>query len=140
MDDKTRLSQEWLALLGHSEQYEKHALFIKLSCLALCVGGLAAKLSVGWLGALVVLCWMQEGILKTGQARLVERLMHLEAMLRQAAPSGTPAMQLYSAWSAARPGGLGLLCEYAVNALRPTVAFPYLPMLLLGLLASSITG
>lgn len=138
MDDKARLGQEWLSLHDHSEQYEKLALLVKLSCLALCVGGLAAKLPVGWLGALVILCWIQEGILKTGQARLVERLLHLEAGLRQAAPSAPPAMQLYSAWSAARPGGIGLLREYAVNAARPTVAFPYLPILLLGLLASLI--
>ncbi|WP_265948220.1 hypothetical protein [Dechloromonas sp. A34] len=140
MDDKARLGQEWLSLHDHSEQYEKHALLIKLTCLALCVGGLAAKLPVGWLGALVVLCWMQEGILKTGQVRLVERLLRLEAVLRQAAPPDALAMQLYSAWSAARPGWIGLLREYAVNAARPTVAFPYLPILLLGLLTSLITA
>jgi hypothetical protein len=42
---------------------------------------------------------------------------------------------LHSEWLASRSGVPGLLREYAVSALRPTVAFPYaVLLLLLGLL------
>jgi hypothetical protein len=41
------------------------------------------------------------------------------------------AFQLHSEWLASRSGMLGLLREYAVSALRPTVAFPYAVLLLL---------
>lgn len=74
---------------------------------------------------------MLEGIYKTYQARLLERLLHLETLLQKAdAPAGT-AMQLYSAWTSQRPGALGLMAGYARSALRPTVTIPYLPLLLL---------
>lgn len=140
MEGKKRLGQEWQTLHDSHEQYEKNALLIKLTCLALCVAGLAAHVAGGWLAALVVLCWLQEGILKTGQARLAERLLRVEAWLRESEPAAPPAMQLYSAWSAARPGSVGLMLEYAANAGRPTVAFPYLPILLLGLFATFISA
>ncbi len=131
MNGNTLMGQEWQTLQNNHERYEIGALLIKLVCLGLCVAGLAAHLDTGWIGAVVLLCWVEEGIFKTYQARLADRLLQLESLIRQAAPSAR-AMQLYSEWSAARPGGLGLLREYAASTLRPTVAFPYAPILFLG--------
>lgn len=137
MDNKIRLDHEWQTLQNNHEQYEQSALLIKLASLVLCVGGLAANVSLFWLGIAVLLCWGQEGIYKTYQTRLVERLLDIEAALRQDAPT-LAAMQLYSAWASGRPKASGLIATYAASALRPTVAFPYLPIILAGSLAQRL--
>ena len=134
LDNRTLLTHEWQTLQNNHEQYEKSALLIKLTSLVLCIAGLATHIPLPWLGVTVILCWLLEGIYKTYQSRLAERLLHIELLLRQAEPAAE-AMQLYTAWSANRPGGLGLVAAYVASALKPTVAFPYLPILVLGCLA-----
>lgn len=129
MDQHTLLAQEWQTLQNNHEQYERSALLIKLSSLALCLASLAARLPLAWAALVVALCWLLEGIFKTYQARLGERLLRVEFLLKQPLP-GLEAMQLHSAWTLARPGGIRLLAGYAASAARPTVALPYLPVLL----------
>lgn len=128
--DSTLLGQEWQTLQNNHEQHEKSALLIKLFSLALCLAGLAASLPLLWIGFGLLLCWGQEGIFKTYQARLSERLLRLESLIANQQASGIP-MQLHSEWAASRPGGIALIGAYALSACRPTVAFPYLPLLLL---------
>lgn len=130
MDRTTLLGHEWQTLQNNHEQYEKSALLIKLSSLAFFLAGLAADLPALWLGIAVLLCWLLEGIYKTYQARLAERILDIELLLREAEPSA-PAMQLYTEWTARRPRGFSLIASYASSALRPTVAYPYLPTLVL---------
>jgi hypothetical protein len=128
------LSQEWQTLQANHEQHERNALLIKLVCVALCIGGLAAHVSAGWLALVVALLWVQESIVKTYQSRLSDRLLKVEAMLlAPAAHTPAPihaAMQLHSEWMVNRPGTLSLIASYAVSACRPTVAFPYVPLLM----------
>jgi hypothetical protein len=130
----SHLSQEWQTLQANHEQHERNALLIKLVCVALCLAGLAAHVSAGWLALVVALLWAQEGIIKTYQSRLSDRLLIVEAMLlAPAAPTHTPAhaaMQLHTEWMVNRPGTLALVAGYAVSACRPTVAFPYVPLLI----------
>jgi hypothetical protein len=128
--DNTLLGQEWQTLQHNHEQHEKNALLIKLFSLALCLAGLACSLPLLWIGFGVLLCWGQEGIFKTYQTRLSERLLRVEAMLGKQ-QSSAMAMQLHSEWTTSRPGGVALIGAYAVSACRPTVAFPYLPILLM---------
>lgn len=128
------LAQEWQTLQGNHEAHEKTAQWIKLGSLAFALGGIALQLPLQAIACIVLLCWGQEAMLKTFQSRLGDRLLAIESMLRQPSP-GQAAMQLHSEWQASRPGQSGLISAYATNALRPTVAFPYLPLLLLGLLA-----
>ena len=45
--------------------------------------------------------------------------------------------QLHSQWQAQRTNSLGLLREYALNACRPTVAYPY-AVIVLGLAALTV--
>ena len=130
MDGSTLLGQEWQTLQNNHEQHEKNALLIKLAGLTLCCAGLAFGLPLLWIGFAVLLCWGLEGIFKTYQARLSERLLRIEAMLSQPQPSDVP-MQLHAEWAAGRPGGAALIAGYALSACRPTVAFPYLPILLM---------
>jgi len=129
MDNKL-LGQEWQTLQNNHEQHEKNALLIKLASLALCLGGLALSLPLLWIGFAVLLCWGLEAIFKTYQARLSERLLRIEAMFNKPQPSDAP-MQLHAEWAANRPGGAALIAGYALSACRPTVVFPYLPILLM---------
>jgi hypothetical protein len=86
------------------------------------------------LAALVLMLWLQEAVLKTWQNRLADRLMGVEAMLRVEAKGVVLPFQLHSSWLAQRPGLKGLLQDYARSAARPTVAFPYVALLLLTLI------
>jgi hypothetical protein len=126
----SHLSQEWQTLQANHEQHERNALLIKLVCVALCITGLATHVSAGWLVLVVALLWLQEGIVKTYQSRLSDRLLKVEAMLLAPAAPTYAAMQLHTEWMANRPGALALIAGYAANACRPTVAFPYAPLLI----------
>jgi hypothetical protein len=138
MDNNTLLAQEWQTLQNNHEQHEKNALLIKLTCLTLGLAGWVAGVSLVALGVMVLLCWGQEAIFKTYQARLAERLLHVESLLRES-QSSSVAMQLHSEWFAGRPGGVSLIAGYAVSACRPTVAYPYVPILILWGMAKSLS-
>jgi len=128
--DSSLLGLEWQTLQNNHEQHEKNALLIKLASLTLGIGGLALSLPLLWIGFTVLLAWGLESIFKTYQARLSERLLRVEAMLGKPQPTDVP-MQLHTEWAASRPGGAALIAGYALSACRPTVAFPYLPILLM---------
>lgn len=122
------LSQEWQTLQQCHEQHEKNALLIKLACVALCTFALGLQMPMAWLGFCVVLLWGQEAIFKTYQSRIADRLLRVEQLLAQATPE-QPAMQLHTEWIAQRPHAFGLMASYVSSACKPTVAFPYVPML-----------
>ena len=128
------LSQEWNTLHQDHERYDRYALLIKLTAV------LASLLSLGlamalWLALVFVLVlWLQEGIWRTVQARTAERLLTIEKILEQQDPSS--GMQFYSNWQANRPGTAGLIKEYLLNAMRPTVAYPYVILLVIEVAAA----
>lgn len=126
---------EWATLQNNHEQYEKNSLLIKLLATLFCAIGLAEGLPAALLVPTLLIFWLIEGIFRTSQSRLGERLLKLEALLRQNPPPEAGAYQFHSEWQATRPGSLGLILEYLANAARPTVAFPY-PLLLIGALLS----
>ena len=127
---QSALAQEWCALQRDHEQYEKNALWLKVVAIVLCFVALAVVIDLLLVGFLIAAIWLQEAIVRTGQARLGQRLLQLEEHLRHGAPVSAAAFQLHTDWLARRGGSLGLLREYAGNALRPTVAFPYVVLLL----------
>jgi hypothetical protein len=118
----TALHQEWLALQAQHERYEALALGVKLAAFAIVVLVPDPLLAL----PLLALLWLQEGVLKTFQGRLGDRLLAIEPALKGG--EGV-AMQLHSDWAARRPRGLGLVAQYLKSALRPTVALPY-PLLM----------
>lgn len=136
MNNNNPLGQEWLALQGQSERYETGGLHIKLFTIALTLYGLVTTVPATWLCGLVAVLWLQEGIYRTFQSRLGQRILRVEDLIRQVAsqPSAGQqqggAFQLHSEWLAGRQGALGLVREYVGSACRPTVAYPY--VLLLG--------
>jgi hypothetical protein len=131
MDTKAALQQEWRILQDGHQRYEGASLWVKLVAVVLVGAGVAVGLEWWFLGLLVLVLWLQEGIFKTCQARLGERLLQVEAwMHRDAAPPGS-AFLLHTEWLARRGGPVVLLREYAASAARPTVAFPYAVLLLI---------
>lgn len=122
------LGHEWATLQNNHEQYEKTSLLIKLAGIALYVACVALSLDLVLTLALMLIMWVQEGIFRTSQSRLGERILRVEQLLRQ---GGLP-YQLHTEWQAARPGFSGLLAEYGRNMVRPTVAFPYVLLLIIG--------
>ncbi len=133
------MAQEWLALQEQHERYESGSLLIKLVCIVLVTAGLMLTLNLILASVVIAVLWLQEGIFRTSQARLAERLVALECSLApghagsdgdQNVPVYQP-FQLHTAWRRTRPGVSGLLLEYTRNALRPTVAFPYCALLAL---------
>lgn len=117
------LQQEWLALQGQHERYEALALGVKLAAFAVVLFAPDPLRAV----PLLALLWLQEGVLKTFQGRLGDRLLAVEPALKSGADAA--AMQLHSDWLASRPRGAGLVLQYLKSALRPTVALPY-PLLM----------
>lgn len=128
-----RFDQEWMSLQDQYEHYERSSLLIKLCCVVLFALGLMFPMNVLLAAAFVLIFWLQEGIFRTFQARLGERLLQVEACLRDAAKIGF-AYQLHTEWLKNRPSVFCLILEYARHAARPTVAFPYVALLVLDVL------
>jgi hypothetical protein len=132
------LCLEWQTLQNNHEQHERNALLIKLTCLALSLLGLAAHVPGLWLAIGIALLWVQEGIIKTYQTRLANRLLRVEALMLQTQPEPS-AMQLHTQWVEQRPNGAALIAGYFLSACRPTVAFPYVPLLVCFAVARSLS-
>ena len=120
MTPQDALAQEWTTLQTQHERYEIGGLVIKLASVVLTVAGSALHLNGKLMLCLLALLWLQEGIYRTFQSRLGQRLLRVEALIKRAAnESDRPAFQLHSEWAAGRPGVLGLMLEYARSACRP---------------------
>lgn len=133
LSETSPLVHEWTTLQNNYEQYEKNSLLIRLVSAVLFVVCLVLPLDAVIPIAVMVILWIQEGILRTGQSRLGDRLLRIEQMLRQASPQVAYACQLHTEWQAGRPRFAGLLAEYAKSMLKPTVGFHYTVLALLSL-------
>lgn len=132
------LHLEWQTLQNNHEQHERNALLIKLTCLVLSLVGLAAHVPGLWFVIGITLLWVQEGIIKTYQTRLADRLLRVETLLQQTQPE-PGAMQLHTQWAEMRPNGTALIASYLLSACRPTVAVPYVPLLICFAVARSFS-
>ena len=133
LSETSPLVHEWTTLQNNYEQCERNSILIRLVSAVLFVACLVLPLDAVIPIAVMVILWVQEGILRTGQSRLGDRLLRIEQMLRQASPQVAYACQLHTEWQAGRPGFAGLLAEYAKSMLKPTVAFHYVILALLSL-------
>ena len=61
-------------------------------------GGGAVGLEWWFLSLLVLVLWLQEGIFKTCQSRLGERLLQLEGLMHQDVPPPGSAFLLHTDW------------------------------------------
>lgn len=131
LSETTLLGQEWLVLQTQYEQYEKNSLLIKLLAIVLCFSAHVMLINTITMVAIILVLWLQEGIFKTYQSRLGERILRIESLIKQNIQTDIVACQLHSEWLAGRKGVIGLILEYALSAARPTVAFPYVVILLI---------
>ncbi len=129
------LLKQWQTLHNSHEDYEKYALIIKLAAIASTF--LIFTFSITTLVALLLIAalWLQEGIWKTFQSRTADAIMAIEEKLalNETEQSNDPEQLylFYKQWSANRPNSKMLVTEYIKNSLKPTVIYPYLPLLLL---------
>lgn len=133
MDSRNGLQQEWLLLQQQTEALEKEAVLVKLVSLTWVVLAVISAQSTAiklllFAVLLLALAWGLEVLLRTQQQRLVQRLLLLEAALR--GDGGCMPMQLNSNWQSERGGSKQLLGEYGAQCWRPSVIFPYLPLLM----------
>lgn len=127
------LSIEWQTLHSDYEKYEQLSLLIKLFSVGICLLCIALSIN-GYLSLLLILIlWLQEGIWKTYQARTGARLLALESTLNNTQEESSPLtpFSFYSTWEVERPGTVGLVIEYIRNAIRPTVMYPYVVLLII---------
>jgi len=129
MHDMNALGREWTILQNNFERYEFGALTIKLTALGLFFAAMVLIVAPELVSLVMAVLWLQEGIFKTFQARLGDRLLVIEQALAGGAP--TPTFALHSSWLARRKGTAGQVREYLASAARPTVAFPYALLLVL---------
>ena len=134
MSISNSLGLEWAVLQKNFERYEMGGLVIKLAGLTLAVIGITLGLNTAFVILLLLVMWVQEGIYRTFQARIGQRILRVEELIvRAGATDGlsSPAaganmpFQLHSDWRAGRGGVKGLLVEYSASACKPTVAYPY---------------
>ena len=81
------LSHEWTTLQNNYEQAERNALLVKLVAVVLCAGGYALGVPYELIGGTAALLWVQESLCRTFQARLGERIVRVEALVKNAAPA-----------------------------------------------------
>ncbi len=117
------LKMEWVTLQNQFDSYEKYSLLIKLFAIAIATVLLVVEPPMTALVCSLVL-WLQDGIWKTYQSRISDRLLVVEAGLR-CQTEHLFAFQLNSEWLDQRPSIIGLVFEYVKSSLKPTVAFPH---------------
>tara|TARA_R110001592_G_scaffold291131_2_gene560403 strand:+ start:246 stop:665 length:420 start_codon:yes stop_codon:yes gene_type:complete len=132
---QTDLSNEWMLLQNQYDSYEKYSLVIKLLAMIVFYCAHISE-KIGWIILfLLAVFWLQDAIWKNFQARIELRLLALEEALSDRdidSNKDCVAFQFNRDFEAKRPSQFGLLKEYCLQALRPTVAFPY--VVLIGLL------
>ncbi|TMM44910.1 hypothetical protein [Colwellia ponticola] len=136
-DSKQLLIAQWQTLHNSHENYEHYALIIKLVTIVMTVLALAFSINTLTLLLILATLWMQEGIWKTYQQRAVSAIIAIEdklapTQLEQLEQKNelTKAHLVYTQWQANRPNSTALIAEYIQNALKPTVLYPYFPLML----------
>jgi len=129
------LHEQWQTLHNSHENYEQYALIIKLVAIASTL--LVFSFSVATLAAILLIAalWLQEGIWKTFQSRTADAIIAIEEKLvlnkSKQSNGSEQAYLFYKEWQANRPNSKALVIEYINNSLKPTVLYPYLPLILL---------
>ena len=129
------LSNEWMLLQNQYDSYEKYSLVIKLLAMIVFYCSHISE-TIAWIiFILLAVFWLQDAIWKTFQSRIELRLLALEEALSDIQANlnnNFIAFQFNRDFLAKRPSQFGLVKEYLLQALRPTVAFPH--VILIGLL------
>ncbi|WP_340680354.1 hypothetical protein [Paraglaciecola sp.] len=130
--------QEWTTLQNQFDSYEKFSLFIKLLNISLSSLLLFYWQAGLWTVLVTAMLWLQDAIWKTFQDRINQRLLIIEEALKQALTNNENEdvlpLQFNQSWSLSRPGSATLVNDYLTQALKPTVAYPHIALILLSLM------
>ncbi|PHQ55784.1 MAG: hypothetical protein COA29_04760 [Porticoccus sp.] len=128
---------EWCLLQNQFESYEKHSLYIKLSSILMLF--LSEIFSVSMTSRFLVLLvlWLQDAIWKTFQSRIEPRLLKIEKNIREKTEGSE--FQFNKEYQLVETSGLSKILEYAKQAIRPTVAFPHIVLMII-LVGCSVVG
>ena len=138
LDHTAELVKEWQALHNSHEQYEHFALLIKLVTVVVTIVLVIIDQPNHLTLLVLAVLWIQEGIWKTYQARTSSRIALIEQALengKQGSDNGTIAFQFYNQWNNNRTSAILLIKEYLKNSVKPTVIYPYLPLMIIALMA-----
>ena len=135
---KQFLVKQWQTLHNSHENYKSYALIIKLVATAITLFALTFSIATIVTLLLLATFWLQEGIWKTYQQRTVNAIIAIEDKLalnetEQTEESMKPYL-VYKQFQKNRPAVKALLAEYVSNSLKPTVLYPYVPLMIVALI------
>ena len=131
---KSDFTNEWCLLQNQFDSYEKYSLTIKLFAITLLSTAFILNTLTIFILILLIILWVQDAIWKTFQSRIETRLLQLEkdiANEHSSANKTKKAYQFNSLYLLNRPSNIALINEYLRQAIRPTIAFPHIFLLLL---------
>jgi len=142
-EDNFDLTKEWQELHNSIESYEHFSLLIKLLAISLTVLVITFTKTNHLTLLVLAILWLQEGIWRTYQARTTSRIVLIERYLPPIKENdnsltdenNTVAFQFYSQWNENRAGSVALIKEYIQNSIKPTVIYPYVPLMVIALIA-----
>jgi len=127
------LQNEWAIIHNDIEKYERYSLGIKLIAVLASLLSMAYSIGEIFSVSFILILWLQDGIWKTFQRRMEAHIIFIEENLSNKDTDNDQAFQLYSQWNIKRQRVVDLIKEYLLNALRPTVAYPYALLVVLTL-------
>ncbi len=127
--EKQELKTEWCLLQNQFDSYEKHSLYIKLLSVIVLVAAELTGVITLFIVMLLMALWLQDAIWKTFQSRIETRLLQVEKYIVE--NNEEHAFQFNSDYQRVRLNGLSLVNEYALQSIRPTVAFPHIVLILI---------
>lgn len=120
---------EWCLLQNQFDSYEKYSLLIKLAALSILFVTVLTDLATIYSVFILLVVWLQDAIWKTFQSRIETRLLLVEKCI--AGELEATPFQFNRDYQNGRLSSLKLLIEYTRQAIRPTVAFPHLMLVVL---------
>lgn len=126
---------QWQLLHRDYEKYEHFSLLNKICAFIISLVCFAFSFSIIVSILLLALIWLQEAILKTYQGRTAAMLVTIESRLSKDETDQNKFMPIYQQWQSERGSISGLLTEYAHNAFKPTVMTPYIPLMIIFIIA-----
>ncbi|MEI6893400.1 MAG: hypothetical protein V5789_01965 [Colwellia sp.] len=131
---KQLLLEQWQTLHNSHERYEQYALLIKLVAGVITMLALTFSVSILAVLFLLTILWLQEAIWKTFQCRAAEAIITIEnklaASVDERSNDSLQPYLLYKDWQDSRASAPALIGEYIGNSLKPTVLYPYIPLML----------
>ena len=135
--EKKKYEAEWCLLQNQFESYEKHSLYIKLISILMLFLSEIFSVSMISIFLILLVLWLQDAIWKTFQSRIEPRLLKIEKNIREKTEGSE--FQFNREYQLVKTSGLSKILEYSKQAIRPTLAFPHIVLMII-LVGCSVVG